>query len=733
MKKYILYIFCVVILASLTYAIEWDTVAYWNFEQGSGNFTDVYNGRFNTTHRIEGDNRTGWFGLGFNTTRADWAGFYGHKIVNSTNWTISFWYMYDDTDNACGSGQCRIINFKNGSAIDLRAPFNPDGRFRFGTFDGDQQAFGEIANSSGQWSFVVVAYNGSTIFPYHNGAAQTSRAITVTDANSLNVIMSDSGNAGGQNGAFGMIDELGVWNRTLNDSEVWDLYNWGAGLEFGNNTIFAEHYQFFNNETIVGQTEEFLINVSYNSTLYDISASFTYNNTNYTGTQTGSGDNVLFTRTLTAPDVPDLSNVTFYWTLTFENSSGDFEDHNSTFYNQTINQINIDDCGTHSTLTLNFTLRNEETQLVLNGATENASIEIDLQLYTSDGNLILITNLSQNYTATNNAQVCIDNNLTDIGVQLYSQVRYDADGYAAEFYNIQNMSLTNDTIPQNINLYDLADADTTEFVITFKDENFIAVEEALIDITRKYVAEGVFKSVEIPITDQYGQAVGHFDTDSVIYTIIVTRYGEILATFDNVVVVCDDEVIGDCNINLNAVSTGTELIDFETEYNLDYTFSWDEDARTITVVFTTLDGTSAVVLVNTTRYDRFGNTSVCSDTLTSSSGTLTCTIPASFGNLTVISELWSDEELVTTRTYTIAAEPPFGAEGIIYMLILVVCLALIFTTSPIGVIIGGIVGMIMAMLLSFYKGGSVLGTTSAIMWLIIAGGIIVWKIARRNN
>jgi len=35
------------------------------------------------------------------------------------------------------------------------------------------------------------------------------------------------------------------------------------------------------------------------------------------------------------------------------------------------------------------------------------------------------------------------------------QSRYDAEGYVPEFHYIQNLNITNSSIPQNVKLYDL--------------------------------------------------------------------------------------------------------------------------------------------------------------------------------------------------------------------------------------------------------------------------------------
>ena len=64
---------------------------------------------------------------------------------------------------------------------------------------------------------------------------------------------------------------------------------------------------------------------------------------------------------------------------------------------------------------------------------------------------------------------------------------------------------------------------------------------------------------------------------------------------------------------------------------------------------------------------------------------------------------------------------------------MIITIPLMLTTSTIRVVLGIFVGLIMAVLLSLYTKGSLIGITSTIMWIIIAGGIIIWKIAKRGG
>ena len=146
----------------------------------------------------------------------------------------------------------------------------------------------------------------------------------------------------------------------------------------------------------------------------------------------------------------------------------------------------------------------EEEQILIVPQEGNVTtlIEVDVSIFPIGDPDNEIINFSQAYNNTNEALVCIANDtLNGTSYRMDVQTRYDSNLYAAEFHNIQNFTLTNETIPQEITLYDLNLSDTTEFLITFENEQFLPVEDALLLIQRKYVGEGVFKTVEIPKTD----------------------------------------------------------------------------------------------------------------------------------------------------------------------------------------------------------------------------------------
>lgn len=540
-----------------------------------------------------------------------------------------------------------------------------------------------------------------------------------------------------------------LFNGTTNTSVLYGTsstyvnLSWGsywftlfANDTHGNNASYkvAATFQYVLNQnsitytpsTLEGNVETFSINVTLGSGRTFSSAYLIYNGTSYPASYYTSGPDTIIYKNIEMPDVSAVTNKTFLWSINLDTGNV-----NSSDYIQTINPLSIDNCTVYSVKIFNFTLKDEQDQSSL-GSSENTSIELDLQIKSTQSTSIL--NYSGIFNSTNPVSVCLNINLSNSAYRVDGLVRYVSGSRVPEFYNLQNLSLKNTTIPQNINLYDLKSANSQEFLITFKDNSFLPVENALIQIQRKYISEGVFKVVEIPKTDKNGQAIAHFDLNGVIYNIIIIKDGNVLAVFDNIAVVCENAVIGNCKINLNAFSSGTQFTNYSENKGLVYSIAFNKATRKITVSFTTASGQVSTVRLNATKFDRFGNTSVCSDSVSSAGGSLICDIPGSYGNVTVIYGLYNNDELVTSGIYSIIPEGKnyFGNDVAIMNLMIFMTIPFMFFSSVIMFFIAIAIGFILSAGLFLLNGFSWIGVTSFIGWIIIVIGLIVWRINKLN-
>ncbi len=543
------------------------------------------------------------------------------------------------------------------------------------------------------------------------------------------------GNSSAQNSSTLLFDNLVagdyLWNVEAFGDNSTGSFSFFAENNFTFSIIpFTVIDQIWKNDTVEGSLDLFSLEIEVDTGTQVSTANLIYDGSIFAGIINDKGSDIFnLTRELIIPSVAATINKSFFWQIILD----DGFQFNTSSVNQSVLNLDIDDCTTQTLVILNYTLVDEENQIQMN-LTNNGTIDLLVELFSADLSTQAL-NFSKSFTNTNNATVCLAaGTLDDASYALFTTVKYSATGYVPEFHHIQNQTLSASSTPINITLFDLQEGDNTNFLITFKDENFLPVEGALINVQRNYIGEGLFKSVEIPKTDTNGKAVGHFDTEGVAYTISVTKNSQVLAIFENVVVVCTNEIIGECNINLNIFSSSSPIGDWGTYGNISLLNTFDESTRTITTIFNTGTGTTTNITVIAVNFDRFGNNTVCSSSLVSSAGTLTCLIPQSFGNATVVHRIFKDGVLIRTEVFKINEDfdAIFQGNQIIMILVLMMTIPLMMISSPIGLLVGVAIGLIMASSLLIFNGGTYLGPASMIIWVLASAGVIIWKIASKE-
>jgi len=488
------------------------------------------------------------------------------------------------------------------------------------------------------------------------------------------------------------------------------------------NYFLQENSQTFSSNTTEGSTKTFSINITANET--PTSASFIYNGTITSADIDASNfPIVIISEAITTPSVDAVTNFTFLWNVVSASS-----DVNSSSQNQTVNNLALDNCSSFTNVLFNYTMVDEATQTQLAaGPSDNVSLEVEVTIYNADKST-LILNFSTSFSETNPNAICSGTDLFNgTTFVLDSTAKYTSDPREIEYYNIRDATIDNTSATQNITLYDILTTESTDFQITFKNSDFIVVEGALIQVNRQFVSEGVFKTVELPITDSNGQTIVHLVRNDVVYNYIVTKDNEVIGTFNNLIAFCEDQTIGQCFISLNALQGTTNTFNVDQDIGISSSFAFNSTSRDLVLTFATTDGTVRTVLLNGTKMDQIGNTSICSASVTSSSGTLTCNIPASIGNETIIANVFVDGELKLVEYFSAAPELELGQGGYFLLLFLVISLGLMFSESK-SMMIGGIIlGFIGGMLFFFIKGG-IVGTGGAIAWLIVQGVILLWKL-----
>lgn len=477
----------------------------------------------------------------------------------------------------------------------------------------------------------------------------------------------------------------------------------------------------YTEEVLSGSTQTFELNISKQSDLTISSIRLFYNTTSNV-VLFDNVDNQILSSNVLIPTIESNVNISFNWVINFSSS----DSVTTEYYNQSVKRILFDDCTSYSTTVFNYTMFDEEFQTFMDG--RNATMEIYISLYDED-RTINILNFSKLYS-NSTARICANLNLSN-NFSLDSIVKYSSNestGYVTEYYNIEDFNLHNGTVPQNIYLYDLLSDDSTDFKINFLDENYRTIEGALVYIQRQYMAENnTFKTVELPKTDSNGQTIGHFVRNDVVYNIQVVKDGEVIGDFQNLIAFCQDILIGDCQINLNArTSQGTNYTYNETIGLLVNDVDFNSTTGVISTSFIVPNGVTKTVKMNVTKEDIFGNTTVCSDELTSSSGTLTCTVSTDINEATLRVYVYTDDVFSVSKYFSVN-RPAFGSTGFVIWFILTLVLIFIFDDSKTIVLVSLIISYVGAIGLGITQ-GNIVGIGASGLWIIIITVIGIWTI-----
>jgi len=489
---------------------------------------------------------------------------------------------------------------------------------------------------------------------------------------------------------------------------------------------FIENSQTYSPTTLEGNLENFSINITLGDAIELSSAILNYNGETESGNIYSSDNNRIINVTnFQIPSVGVSTNFTFYWAFTFDDSS----EANSTFNNQTVSNVSIDNCSAYSNYLLNLSLFDEETLLPING-----TIEVYFQVQNKP-NYESIQNYSVKYENINNTLICSQTDLSGQDLAYSAEIRYYTENYsdnsyATELYHIQKADIEGLV---NISLYDLNLDDSTEFKIEYQDNTLTKVEEAIIQLQRKYISENIYRIVEAPITGDGGIAILHVDLDSNKYKIVVVKNGEVLDIFDNVVFICENELSGQCSQDLYGEIDPDNDIDIETLRDFAYALYFTNE--TVDVTFSIPSGTPGLINVVLTQKDQFGNTTTCNRTIISSGGSTSCSYNTTIGDSYITLIIRKDGEPMAIRTFIVpeASGVDFLDNNFFIVFIFMLSIIGMAFTSPEWIVLNGVIVMLVAGSLWLLNGLNFVIGLGGLAWLVIASAILILKLSKQED
>lgn len=566
---------------------------------------------------------------------------------------------------------------------------------------------------------------------------------TTTNTNLVNVTLNINGTANETKSISGTSASTLFYKTPLRGSYVWNASVCDDsvcidGDAFRNFDVVSAvlNEETYNNETMEGGTERFTINFTKSSLLTVSTVNLVYNGTENSLPYTVIGNDVIANGTIVIPQKSQTTNVSFFWNVSFTDNTY----FNTSVHNQTIIAISMDNCTDYSNILYNFTHYDEGTKDFL---TVNNTIEVTLNLYNL-GKTTLLSNFSQVFYETNPVTICLNTTLLDtVNYSSYVTVKYFANltvtnkSYSTEYYNILNQTLGNGTVPNHIKLYDLREKDTTKFRLTFRDSDFDLAPNILVQVHRQYVDDNEFKIVEIPLTDSNGQTILNLVRDDVVYNfIMVNEAGETIATFNSLKAFCQDYTIGQCVINLNAPPS------IEDIYNRDDTFgvyisnlTYNNVSKEVSFNFLTDDLLPKTFSISVFRNNFFGNRSVCTNSLTSASGLISCDVSSiTDSDQFLFVDIYVDGVFYSTETINLnTGDFVFKtSDGAFYAFLLMLLLVTFFIEDKKVLLASLVLGWVTILSLGLLR-GKFIGIGSAGIWLLVSIIVFIWKLNKEEN
>jgi len=223
-------------------ALTDNLVAYWKFDESSGNASDATgNGRtlVNSTSVTYSSGKIN-NGVDFGATNTTKFLSVANSLIgtyNADSYTVSVWLNIltlpsGNNQTICGIGGDAGRAQTNLMYIDIAGTKY----FYWSIFNGSSGFSAQLAYTltTGTWTHVVYKKSTTTVEVYVNGTSIGTASLSITDASpgrTAEFTLAQEA-AGTANEYKGSMDEMGVWTRALSATEVSQLYNSGAGLPY---------------------------------------------------------------------------------------------------------------------------------------------------------------------------------------------------------------------------------------------------------------------------------------------------------------------------------------------------------------------------------------------------------------------------------------------------------------------------------------------------------------------
>jgi len=214
-------------------------VAYWGFDESTGNITYDYTGRNNGTC-YNASHVCNWTRFGKYRSGIVFDGTDDYINISDSaslrfdgNFTISFWVKEDPFNET----QIWLAKRDNGGT-NYQLYHAANGTIQF--YDGNSACGFAGVNMSdyvGEWTYITYVIEGSTTVKLYINAIYKSSDTTSVSKNDANILIGRYHSAAGTR-FNGTLDSIAIWNRTLSQAEIQSHYTSGIQLLSSRRTTF---------------------------------------------------------------------------------------------------------------------------------------------------------------------------------------------------------------------------------------------------------------------------------------------------------------------------------------------------------------------------------------------------------------------------------------------------------------------------------------------------------------
>jgi len=615
--------------------------------------------------------------------------------------------------------------------------------------------------NDGNWHMVTAIANSSGMFLYIDGVIQTDwDSFSEASTNQGGWVLGSNGLHLLNRNYTGTLDEVGIWESSLTEEEIIELYNSGMGqrpintftLEnvgtlpwheltiwandtagnVGSNYTIWEYRGFITNQTFESPvletaTSNYTLDLILGTnTSFSVGSLFVNGTEQSTGSFTTVGNNVSLTSLITVPSVTtgsvsELFDV--YWNLTLADTiSGTTYNNLSSTQQQNVTELIFNFCGNGGATTpvLNFTMVDEITNVEINATANATTFEATFLLGASADSLTKTFSFSNQSVNISQFDFCV--NSEDDVIYTDMQSEYSAIGYTDKNYYLVGATL-NGTATNEIDLFLLQDDEAVEFFITLT-QSLAPVADAYIHVAKYSVGEGIYKTVEIDITDTSGKIGAWLDLEKQ-YRFTVIKDDEILGIFERSSL-CE---AAPCEINLNLESDTTDWMSIYTDtfaQNVLYNITFNPVTKIVDFSFVDTTGLATSFRMDIVKLDDYINGSEILNTQR---------VFTSSGSMTYNASLLDDGDY---RVMTYIARSPdtfiefidflintfgtsFGMLGLIFSFLFILVVIFGMAVSPTLLILSIPFGMHMARLTGFFN-----LDVAVIVCFYVLGGLAIY-------